>query len=95
MALTRVEYRDEDGRKFLVEVPEGWEDAPEQGIEIGPPRLDELGLPPELEVKLNNQLYDRKLFTRADVRRRPEEIGAALKAVLRTDVLRIKSLYGR
>jgi len=91
----KVEYRDADGRKFLVRVPEGFEDEPESGILIGPPDLSELELPLEMEVQLNNQLYDRKLFTPADVRRRPEDIGAALKAILRVDVLRIRSLYGR
>lgn len=95
MRLKRVEYKDEDGRKFLVEVPDGFEDMPESGISIGPPELTDLNLPLELEVKLNNQLFDRKLFTPADVRRRPEEIRAALMAVLRLDVLRIRSLYGR
>ncbi len=95
MGLQKVEYRDGDGRKFLVQVPLGFEDMAESGIPVGPPDLSELELPLEMEVKLNNQLYDRNLFTLADVRRRPEDIGAALKAVLRIDVLRIKSLYGR
>lgn len=89
----RVEYKDESGRKYLVEVPEGYEDMAEAGIRIGPPDLEPLNLPLEYEVRLNNQLYDRKLFTLADVRRRPDEIRAALHAVYHVDVLAIKYLY--
>lgn len=91
--MKTIEYRDEDGRKFLVKVPEDCQDMPEAGIRMGPPDLDSLRLPMEYEVKLNNQLYDRKLFTLADVRRRPEEVKAALQAILRLDVLQIISLY--
>ena len=91
--FVRIEYKDEEGRKFLVELPEEHQDMPESGVRIGPPELDELGLPIEYEVKLNNQLYNRKLFKLADVRQRPEDIGAALKAVFHIDVLKIRSLY--
>ena len=93
MGFVRIKYEDEEGRKFLVELPEECQDMPENGIRIGPPELDELGWPIELEVKMNNQLFDRKLFTEADVRRRPKDIVAAYWAVLRTDVLKIRSLY--
>ncbi len=95
MKLVKVEYMDDEGRKFLVQVPEGHEDSPESGILIGPPSVEPLDLPLEYEVKLNNQLYDRNLYTLADVRQRPEEIRAALMAVLRLDTLGIRSLYGR
>jgi len=91
--LVRIEYKDEEGRKYLVELPEDYQDMPESGVIIGPPVLDELGLPIELEVFLNNQLFDRKLFSLADVRRRPAEIEAALKAIFRVDVLKIKNIY--
>lgn len=79
----------------MVEVPEGYEDIPQSGIRIGPPDINSLNLPLplEYEVRLNNQLYDRKLFSPADVRRRPEEIKAALQAVLKLDVLKIINLY--
>ncbi len=93
MGFVRVEYKDNEGRKFLVELPEEHQDMPESGVVIGPPELYELGLPIEYEVKLNNQLFDRKLFNLADVRRRPDDIPAALKAIFRLDVLKIRSLY--
>ena len=93
MKLKRVEYKDEEGRKFKVEVPEDYIDMPETGIRLGPPDLEPLGLPLRYEVALNNQLYDRMLFTPADVRRRPDEIRAALHAVFKVDVLTIRNLY--
>lgn len=89
----RVEYKDEKGRKYQVEVPPEYEWEPETGIIIGPPDFESLGLPEELEIKLNNQLYDRKLFTWSDVRRRPEEIRAALKAVFRVSEAAIVRIY--
>lgn len=91
--MVKVEYEDIEGRKFLVHVPEGGESMAEQGIPIGPPDLSILGMPLEYEIALNNQLFDRKLFTWADVRLRPDEIKAALKAVLKVDVQRIMNLY--
>ncbi len=91
--MKEVEYKDEEGRKFRVTIPEGFEDSPEYGIRIGPPDLEGLGLSIDYEVRLNNQLFDRKLFTPADVRHRPAEIRAALMAVLKLDVLKILALY--
>ena len=93
MGLKTVEYKDEDGRKFLVQVPDGYDDIPQSGIRIGPPELGSLNLPLEDEVKLNNQLYDRKLFTLADVRRRPEDIKGALLAVLKVYMRKTRNLY--
>ncbi len=60
MELKQIEYKDEDGRRFLVEVPEEFQDMPETGIRIGPPDLVSLNLPLAYEIKLNNQLYQRK-----------------------------------
>ena len=76
-----------------MEVPEDYQDMPQAGIRIGPPEIEGLGLPLEYEVKLNNQLYNRKLFTLADVRRRPEEIKASLHAIFKIDVGQIINLY--
>ncbi len=93
MGIVRINYKDEEGRKYLVDLPEECQDMPETGIVVGPPDLDELNLPIEYEVKLNNQLFDRKIFSPADVRQRPKDIEAALKAIFHIDVLKIKSLY--
>lgn len=91
--MVKVEYIDEDGLKFMVTIPEEYQDQPEIGIFLGPPSLDSLGLPKEYEKRLNNQLFDRKLFSWSDVRRRPEEIKAALSATFKLDVLSIMNLY--
>jgi len=91
--MLKIEYKDELGRKFLVAIPEGYEDEPETGIKIGPPDLDGLNLDEKHEALLNNQLYDRKLFTWSDVRRRPDEIRAALMATFKADVVAIMNLY--
>lgn len=88
-----VEYKDKKGFKYRVDVPAEFRDQPQMGIVIGPPDLESLGLPKKYELILNNQLYDRKLFTWSDVRRRPEEIRAALKAMFRVHELAIISLY--
>ncbi len=74
-------------------LPEGYEDMPECGIRVGPPDIDLPNLPLEYKVKLNNQLYDRKLFTLADVRRRPDEIRASLQSIFRIDVQAIMNIY--
>lgn len=89
----RVNYKNERGYKYLVEIPDEFQDEPELGIIIGPPDLESLGLPENYEVKLNNQLFDRQLFNWSDVRRRPDDIRAALKATLRVDEQAIIRLY--
>lgn len=77
-----------------MEVPEGFESMPEAGIRIGPPDLESLNLPLEIEVKLNNQLFERNLITWSDVRQRPDEIKAALSAALKLDFHKVYYLYG-
>lgn len=89
----KVEYTDKKGLKHLVDIHEDYSDQPEMGIVIGPPDLESLGLPKKYEKILNNQLFDRKLFTWSDVRRRPAEIKAALMAMFRVDEQTIISLY--
>lgn len=88
----RVEYKDKNGYKFLVEIPAGA--APEMakhGVVIGPPDLSELGLPKAVEVRLNNALYDRRLFTRRDLKR--DDLFAALQGAYRVDVTTLDNLY--
>lgn len=89
-----VTFKDAQGRKFLVEVPN---DAPEShaklGVRLGPPDLSELKLPLSLEVRLNNALFDRGLIRRGDVRRRLPELIAAWQSVLRVDASILMNLY--
>ena len=93
MKTRRVEYRDEIGRLWQMQVPEGYETMPEAGICLGPPDLSDMGMPVDVEVRLNHELYHRQLFTQADVRRRPNELQAAIQAALKLDVGKLRNLY--
>lgn len=92
--MRSIEYKDELGRKFLVGVPD---DAPDEharyGLIIGPPDLSDLKLPLDMEVRLNNALYARKLLTRADVRRRKQELLAVWQSVLQVDAGLLAAVY--
>jgi hypothetical protein len=88
--LRRIEYRDSDGRLSLRLIPY---DAPDEdavyGVLVGPPPLTGLGLPLEIEVKLQNELYHRGLLTEKDIRKRRYDAAAAVMAACRLDVDRI------
>lgn len=89
-----VEQVDSVGRKSKVRIPDDAPDSHAQfGVLIGPPDLSGLELPQELEVKLNNELYNRNLLTLRDVKARPQEVQYALQATLKVDVTRILNLY--
>lgn len=89
--MSEAVYEDELGRKFKVMVPDGGD--PEFGVVIGPPYLDELGLPDSVMVRLHNELFYRRLFTLADVRRRPQDIDGALRAAFKLDVQKVMEAY--
>lgn len=94
MGLQRVSYTDQDGRKKVVLLPEGVsEDEAAMGIPIGPPSLDELGLPLESEVRLNNELFNRGIFTAVDAIKRRADIIAAIQATFKVDASRIVTVY--
>jgi hypothetical protein len=63
------------------------------GIPVGPPNLSELGLPENIERALSIELFNRGLITRDDVRRRPQEVLAALQAALKINATKIMNLY--
>jgi hypothetical protein len=90
--LKRIEHIDNIGRKFLVALPDD-ETNSERGMIIGPPLLDELGLPKKTMVALHNELYRRKIFTFNDARARREEIGAALITVFKSSAEKIVAIY--
>lgn len=83
-----------DGHKYKVLIPD---DAPDDhsefGVLVGPPDLSDLNLPLELEVRLNNALFNRGLLTKQDVRRRRLELVAAWQSVLSVDANRLMELY--
>lgn len=92
--MRKVIYETPEGHKYKVLLPD---DAPDShaefGVVIGPPDLSELGLPLELEVRLNNALFNRGLLTLQDVRRRRLELIAAWQSVLAVDANKIMELY--
>lgn len=92
-ALVQVSYEDPDGRQLVVLVPKGREGSPELGIPVGPPDLASLDLPLATEVRLNNQLFQRRLLTLADVRRHTDQVTAAIQATLKVDVASVTALY--
>ncbi len=94
VTLTTVTYEDVDGRAWLRALPQGVPASQASiGIPLGPPSLEDLGLPKDIEIRLHNQLYARKLLTSDDVRMRTTEVYSALMAALRLDVQRILALY--
>ncbi len=89
-----IDYIDDDGYKRRVSLPD---DAPDthanMGILVGPPNLAPLDLPPQHDLALNNELFDRGLLTAEDVQGRQEELSAALKRVLKLDILILQQLF--
>ena len=93
-ALITADYEDEDGRWWVVAVPEG-ETNLEMGIPIGPPDLSGMGLPHDTEVRLHNQLFNRGLITAKDIRgsNGSQKVFAAIQSAFRTDVAAVTSQY--
>lgn len=92
--LRRVAYTDSEGRLKISLLPDKALDieAP-NGVPVGPPNLEELKLPRDIEVRLNNELYNRGIITAQDaVKRRPEVLGA-LMAALKVDAGQIVDVY--
>lgn len=89
-----IEYEAPDGRLYRRGVPEG---APPErasvGVPLGPPDLDALGLPDELNKRLHNELYHRGIFTVDDARRRRADVQTAIRAALKLNVSRILAIY--
>lgn len=87
-------YTDVEGRKFKVKIPEEAPDSHSKyGIIVGPPDLTELKLPLDVEVRLNNQLYDRGIFTYKDAVKRRSDVIAALQSTLALHATKIVELY--
>lgn len=83
-----------DGRKYKAIVPEGSDPTTwKYGVVVGPPELSALGLPPEQEVRLHNELYNRGLITGNDVRRNMSSVVGALMAALHVDAQLIAQAY--
>lgn len=94
MALQRFTYTDEKGRKKYVLLPEGAsEDEVTMGVPVGPPSLEDLNLPEEIEVRLNNELYHRNIVTLADALKNRAGIVSALQATFKVDAGSIVNVF--
>jgi len=92
--MRQVSYEDIKGRLWMVSLPDGMPDNDaSMGIPIGPPSLEPLGLPEEVEVRIHNQLFHRRLFTLRDIKMRRRDVFGALQAALKVDTQSIVNLY--
>ncbi len=92
--MKEVDYTDDYGRRWRVRVPDDCPaDRYHEGIPVGPPALDSLGLPVDVEIRLHNELHGRKLFILRDVQRNPQLVTGALQAAYRLDLQRLQVLY--
>jgi hypothetical protein len=83
-----------DGRKVKAFVPDNAEEYEySRGVVIGPPDLSSLGLPIEIETRLNDELYARGLIGINDVRKNRQEVLYALQTALAVTVERIMECY--
>ena len=91
-----VTYTDPQGRMWAKTLPDNVPDSDAaMGFELGPPSLAALGLPLEVEVRLHNELFARRLWTFDDVRRRRLDIQGAIQSAFKVDLGRIYDLYQR
>lgn len=90
-----VDYEDDRGRKFRVELPDnaGIEDA-EFGVPVGPPPVvDILELPEPFATRLHNELHRREIWNEAVIRRNPGALIGAIQAAVRVDTQIIHQAY--
>ena len=89
-----IEYIDDEGRKLLVALDD---DAPDSeaymGVVIGPPDLTELNLPLHIEIKLNNELFDRGLLTAKDVKGKHQNLFSVIQATYKADVVALSNIF--
>lgn len=92
--MREIEYQDDVGRKFRVLIPKDSPDThAKYGIILGPPDLSPLKLTENAEVRLNNQLYHRRILSFRDAMSNKREVLAALQATFAVDVEEIVNLY--
>lgn len=94
--MRETTYTDEAGRKTYVLLPD---DAPDShapyGIRVGPPSLEGLELPEEIEIRLHNLLYARRILTVRDARSRRNEVLSAIQASLHSTLQNVLALYDK
>lgn len=73
------------GRYWATLIPD---DAPDEaapmGLPLGPVSLEDLKLPFEMEVRIHNELFRRRIFTYADVQRGgADRMAGVIRAVVK------------
>lgn len=92
--MKEATYTDGAGRQWATLLPDNAPDTDaEMGIPLGPPSLEGLNLPTEIEVRLHNQLFARKIFGHKVATANKLNVQGAMQAVLKLDVLRILEIY--
>ncbi len=91
--IETVEYEDDLGFKYLVDVPVGRHDLASIGVRIGPPDLSSLDLTDTVKRALNHQLFNRGIITERDARMHPNEVASAVQAALKVSTTSILNLY--
>lgn len=87
-------YVDSFGRKWATQIPDhAPESEAEFGIPLGPPPLDGLNLPEEIQTRLHNQLFERGLFNNVNVSRRRTDLQAAIQYAVQLHQQRLVDLY--
>lgn len=93
--MRTLDYTDDRGRIWRVELPDGVpDDGAALGVPVGPPAVcDALELPEAVGTRLHNELHRRGLFVLRDVQSRPGDLRAAIMAALRLDLQTIEEQY--
>lgn len=93
--MRQLDYQDERGRWHRVLIPDDApDDAAPMGVLVGPPdAVDHMGLPEPFATTLHNHLFHRKIFTSADIRKRPVEVQGAILAALSVDTGTLHDAY--
>ena len=92
--MREVEYIDDAGRKWLVELPDDVPDSDAPlGVPVGPPSLASLGLPEDIEVTIHNGLYQGRIFASRDFKKRRMEVVSIIQRALNLDAERIYVLF--
>ena len=94
MSLKKISYKDSEGRHKVVLLPEDEsEENAAIGVPVGPPDLSELGLPVDMEIRLNNELFYRGILTPQDALKKRSEVSAAIQSTLKLDTEHIVTIY--
>lgn len=92
--MRRVTHADGFGRWTAVWLPDDVPDSESyRGVPIGPPSLDVLNLPEEIQTRLHNELFVRGIYSLRDATLGRQNLLGALQSALKIDVERLTDIY--